>query len=389
MAGALTALGAGRHHDGRGLYLVVSSAGGRSWVYRYRAAGKLHDCGLGSALDVSLKDARSAADKLRSLRREGLDPIAHKRTRQAAQKIADAKAITFRQAVETYIEANRAGWKNAKHGAQWTATLATYAYPIMGSVPVGEVTTGNVVDVLTPIWATKNETASRVRGRIETVLDYAKVRGWRAGENPAVWRGHLEQAFPARVRVAKGGHHAAMPFADVPAFMGDLSRQDGTSALALRFAILTAARTGEVLGATWGEIDLDEKVWTVPRERMKAGNLHRVPLSEAAIAVLSALPPSARDPAAYVFPGAKHGKPLSNMAMLSVLKRMKLDDVTAHGFRSAFRDWVSETTTFSGDVAEAALAHTIKSKVEAAYRRGDLFDKRIEMMTAWAGHCAS
>ena len=281
----------------------------------------------------------------------------------------------------------RAG-KNAKHGAQWTATLATYAYPIMGTVPVGDVTTDHVVQVLTPIWSTKNETASRVRGRIESVLDYAKVRGWRAGENPALWRGHLEQAFPARVKVAKGGHHAAMPFADVPAFMDALSRQDSTSALALRFAILTAARTNEVLGATWGEVDLTLKVWTVPAERMKASRTHRVPLSDSALQVLSAVMPETKNPSACVFPGAKHGKPLSNMALLAVLKRMKRDDVTAHGFRSAFRDWASETTAFSGEVAEAALAHTIKNKTEAAYRRGDLFDKRVALMSAWAFYLA-
>ena len=379
---SITRSGPGRW--GRSDAYVSSTGEGRSWVYRYRSVDKLRDYGLGSALDVSLKDARAAADKLRSLRREGLDPIAHKRTRQAAQKIADAKAITFRQAVETYIEANRAGWKNAKHGAQWTATLATYAYPIMGAVPVGEVTTDHVVEVLTPIWSTKNETASRVRGRIESVLDYAKVRGWRAGENPAVWRGHLEQAFPARVKVAKAGHHAAMPFADVPSFMGAVSRQEGASALALRFAILTAARTGEVLGATWGEIDFDAKAWSIPADRMKAGRLHRVPLAPATLALLSMLAPANRVPSAFVFPGAKYGRPLSNMAMLTVLKRMGRSDVTSHGFRSAFRDWASETTEFSGEVAEAALAHTIRSKTEAAYRRGDLFDKRVELMTAWA-----
>ncbi len=406
------ALGPGFHSDGGGLYLAVSATGaGRAWKFRFRDGARLRDYGLGPFADVSLKEARIEADKLRKLRRDGVDPIEHRRQREAARRLADASAVTFKQAAKAYIEANRAGWRNAKHAAQWAATLETYAHPVIGALPVAAVETGHLVTILQPIWAAKNETASRVRGRIEAVLDFATVRHWRTGDNPARWRGHLAQVLPPRAKVGKGGHHAALPYADIPAFMGALAGQAGIAALALRFAILTAARTGEVLGATWGEFDLAAAIWTVPASRMKGRREHRVPLSGAALAVLremrmepatvatsatvggleTASTPAtlatATVPAHPVFPGARRAKPLSGMALLMLLRRMGRGELTAHGFRSSFRDWSSESTDVPGEVCEAALAHTIRSKVEAAYRRGDLFDKRRALMDAWATFC--
>lgn len=393
MADRLTVLGLkslppGWHCDGKGLYAVIRPTGARSWVFRYRRDGKLHDLGLGSLSDVSLKAARAERDRLRALRHEGTDPLAHKRARQAAQRLADAAAITFRSAAESYIAANKAAWKNEKHAAQWTATLDAYVFPTIGATPVGSVTTDHVVSCLLSIWSTKPETASRVRGRIEAVLDFAKARGWCAGENPARWRGHLSAILPKRSKVAAVEHHAALPFAELPAFMAELSAQPGTSALALRFAVLTAARTSEVLGATWAEIDMTAETWVLPPERMKAGKEHRVPLCAEAMAVLQARMPTEGQPEGVVFSGARAGKPLSNMALLMTLRRMERSDLTAHGFRSTFRDWTAEATHYPPEVAEMALAHSIGSKVEAAYRRGDLFAKRREMMTAWGTFCS-
>ncbi len=391
MADKLTALTVkslpvGFHNDGRGLYAAVRSENARSWIFRYRRDGKLHDIGLGSIADVSLKQARAERDRLRALRHEGTDPLNHKRQRQKDQRLADAKAITFRSAAESFIAANRSGWKNAKHAAQWTATLETYAFPTIGSLPVANVGTDDVVGCLLPIWSTKSETAARVRGRIESVLDYATARGWRTGENPARWRGHLASVLPKRSAVAAVEHHAALPYSEVRGFMAALSEQPGTAALALRFAILTAARTAEVLGLTAAEVDIDAATWIVPGARMKAGREHRVPLSIEALDVLRAAGLGTSSGA--VFAGAKVGKPLSNMALLMVLRRMKRGDLTSHGFRSTFRDWAAEATNYPHEVAEMALAHSVSSKTEAAYRRGDLLQKRRDMMRDWGAFCS-
>jgi integrase len=303
------------------------------------------------------------------------------------------KGRTFREVAEEFIARNEAAWRNAKHRQQWRNTLATYVYPAMGELPVSAIDAGLVVQVLDSIWTAKPETASRVRGRIEAVLDAATVRGFRQGPNPAQWKGNLAHLLPARGRVRKVAHHAALPFDDMPDFLAALRRREGMAARALEFAILTAARTGEALGAQWGEIELAAMVWNVPPERMKAGREHRVPLSDAALAVLHKVCPLALlrdgepDPAAPVFPGPRRALPLSNMTMLMLLRRMKRDDLTAHGFRSTFSDWVAERTIFPAEVREMALAHTVGDKVEAAYRRGDLFEKRRQLMADWAGFC--
>jgi integrase len=286
--------------------------------------------------------------------------------------------MTYKDCAERYIEAHRAGWKNAKHAAQWGATLDSYVYPIMGKLPVDSVDTGLVMRALEPIWTEKPETASRVRGRIESILDWATVRGHRQGDNPARWRGHLDNLLPARAKVRRVEHHAALPYGDMGAFMAELRQQPGLAARALEFAILTAARTGEVIGATWAEIDLEARVWTIPASRMKAGREHRMPLSEAAMAILNGLPKGGDQPFR-----------MSNMAMLKLLQRMGRKDVTTHGFRSTFSDWCAERTNYPSEVREMALAHTVGDKVEAAYRRGDLFEKRRQLAEAWAKFCAT
>ena len=299
------------------------------------------------------------------------------------------KAITFRSAANSYLASHAASWRNAKHRAQWGSTLETYAYPHLGDVPAAEVATGHVLAALEPIWRVKPETAARLRGRIEAVLDYARARSWREGENPAAWRGHLCELLPSRFKIAPTGHHAALPWKEAGAFLAALRAQPGIGARALEFAILTAARSGEVLGATWGELDLGAKVWTVPGSRMKGGREHRVPLSAPALAVLAGMAKlqGGSEPAAHVFPGGNPGKPLSAMAMTMVLRRMKRADMTVHGFRSTFRDWTAEQTGVAREVAEAALAHATGDKVEAAYLRSDFFEKRRKLMEAWAGYC--
>jgi integrase len=383
----------GWYHDGGGLYLQVTP-GGASWVLRYQIAGHARYMGLGPANLYGLADARARALDAKRLKHEGLDPIEVKRAARLRTRLDAAKAITFKNAAESHIKSHKAGWRNEKHCDQWTNTLATYAEPVIGSLPVQAVDTALVLKVLEPIWAAKPETASRVRGRIEAVLDWAKVRGYREGENPARWRGHLDKLLPARAKVRKVEHHAALPYAEIGAFMGTLREQEGDAARALEFAILTAARTGEVIGARWTEIDLAAKNWTVPGERMKAGKEHRLPLSPRAVAVLEEITAerivvNGEDGAAFVFPGAKRGQPLSNMAFLMLLRRMGRDDLTAHGFRSTFRDWAAERTSYPREVADMALAHTVSDKVEAAYRRGDLFEKRRRLMDLWATFCAA
>ena len=396
--GRLTALkvektkGPGMYADGGGLYLRVTPEGTKNWVLRFMLAGKPRWMGLGPVSLFGLQEARGKAIDARRLRHEGIDPIeARKAARQQALLDA-AKAITFRECAASYIAAHKAAWHNPKHAAQWAATLATYAEPVMGSLPVQAIDTALVTKVIEPIWSEKPETASRVRGRIESVLDWAKVRGYRQGENPARWRGHLENLLPARSKVRSVEHHAALLFAEIGGFISALRLEVGTAARALEFAILTAARTGEVIGATWGEIDLDGKVWTIPASRMKASREHRVPLSARAVEIVANMRKivggdiSSKTP---VFSGAKPGKPLSNMSFLMLLRRMGYDNVTAHGFRSTFRDWCAERTSYPGDMAEMALAHAVGNKVEAAYRRGDLFEKRRRLMDEWAKFCAT
>lgn len=375
----------GMYADGGGLYLQVSKSGSKSWIFRYQIDRRPREMGLGPFPVVSLAEARERAAAVRKVKVDGKDPIDQRRQDRAAKRLAAARAVTFQAAAERYIASHKAGWKNPVHAAQWPSTLSMYVYPLLGSLPVAEVDTGLVTKVLEPLWTKKPETAARVRGRIEAVLDWARAHGYRTGENPARWRGHLDKLLPARSKVQKVKHHAALPFVELPAFMRDLPGRDGVAPRALEFLILTGARTGEVIGATWSEIDLDAKVWTIPAERMKGKREHRVPLSERAADLLRKLDTSG--PA--VFCGARKDGHLSNMAMTEALREMGRGDITVHGFRSTFRDWASERTAYPREVAEMALAHAISDKVEAAYRRGDLFEKRRRLMADWAAYCAT
>jgi integrase len=396
----------GLYPDGAGLYLQVTRTGARSWIFRYMAKGEPRAMGLGPLHTIGLSEARVLAREARRLRLDGIDPIEHRRKARAAADLEVGRGLTFAVAVDAYIKANKAGWRNDKHADQWKNTLATYAEPHMGKLGVAQIETPHVVAVLEPIWAAKAETASRLRGRIENVLDWATAHGYRVGDNPARWRGHLDKILPAKAKVRAIKHHAALPFADMPDFMKRLAGVGGVAARALEFTILTVARTGEVIGADWSEFDLDKKIWTVPAGRMKGQKEHRVPLTAPAIAILEAMwarwmevearrwrgrtpgPPPAR-PTGPVFVGMLAGKGLSNMSLLKVLKGLKRDDLTTHGFRSTFRDWAAETTDYSGELVEMALAHVIANKVEAAYRRGDLFEKRRALMDDWAKVCVA
>ena len=367
--------------DGNGLCLQVTRANARSWIFRYYRNGKSREMGLGSLNAVSLANARLKAAACRGLLADGIDPIAARNAERTQRALEDARAITFDQCAEAFITAHSAAWKNQKHIAQWKATLRTYVSPVFGSLPVQVVDVALIMKVLEPIWTTKPETAARIRGRIESVLNWAKARGYRTGENPALWKGHLSNLLPAHSKIAKVKHHAALPYDQTSHFMDALRRQDGVAPLALEFAILTAARTGEIIGARWAEIDLEAKVWTVPAPRMKNGREHRVPLSAEALAVLTKV--SRGEPEEFVFAGHKK-RSLSNMAFLMLLRRMGHEKLTVHGFRSTFRDWAAERTNFQAEIAEAALGHVVGNKVEAAYRRGDFFEKRRRLMEAWA-----
>lgn len=388
----------GRYGDGDGLYLLVRSATSAFWVFRYTRDARMREMGLGRARGtknvVTLAAVRKSANRLHVAVREGRDPLADRDAAVAVAKaeaqVAIVKAIKFETVAEGYIKTHAAGWRNSKHGAQWGATLRTYVYPHFGDVPVAGVATEHVLAALHPIWNTKPETAARVRGRIESILDYAKAMKWREGENPATWRGHLVKLLPSRAKVAPVVHHAALPWVEIGDFMSRLRLQGGVSGKALQFAILTAGRSGEVLGATWGEIDLVGETWTIPASRMKAGREHRVPLSAPALALLEEMKKFrvTADQDCHVFPGATARRPLSGMAMTMVLRRMDRGDVTPHGFRSTFRDWAAEKTSFPNEVAEAALAHIVGDKVEAAYRRGDLFEKRRGLMEEWGRFAA-
>jgi integrase len=369
----------GMHADGGGLYLQVKS-GGASWILRYMLARKPRYMGLGSLALCSLAEARARALEARQLVKAGSDPVEARRSARQRAALEAAKAITFRAAAESYVRSHRAGWRNAKHAGQWDATLATYAYPVLGDLPVAAVDTGLVLKVLESMWTAKAETASRLRGRLEAILDWAKVRGYRLGENPARWRGHLNKLLPARTKVKRVQHFEALPYAELPAFMARLRERDGIAARGLEFAILTVARTGEALDATWNEINLADRTWTVPASRIKAAKEHKVPLSSRAVAILQALP--SREGLVFT----RKGPPLGRAALLEVLEAMGCG-ATVHGFRSSFRDWCAERTNYPREVAEMALAHAVGDAVEAAYRRGDLFEKRRRLMQAWADHC--
>ena len=368
--------------DGGNLYLQVSPSGSKSWLFRYQRDGKERQMGLGSINDLTLAEARERARLCRQQLLDGIDPLEAKHAKKRSAAAATARMVTFKAEAEAFIEANRAGWKNGKHADQWTNTLTTYAYPHIGHLTVDVIDAGMVVKVLTPIWTTKTETASRVRARIESVLDRATALKHRSGDNPARWKGHLDNLLPKPTDVAKVEHHAALPIDAMPQFMADLRQRDSVSARALEFTILCAARTGETLGATWGEIDLDAKTWTVPADRMKAEREHAVPLSRRAVEILTAF----KHRKGYVFRNGS--KPLSSAAMAELLKGMR-PGYTPHGTaRSTFTDWSSERTSTPHEVIEMALAHAIDSKAEKAYRRGDLLAKRAKLMLQWADFCA-
>jgi integrase len=371
---------AGYHGDGNGLYLQVTSTGARTWLFRYKVAGKNRWMGLGPVRLVGLADARDAALEAKKQLRTGIDPLTHKRATRSGRQ---SNSHLFQAVAAEYIEAHKAGWKNAKHGDQWAATLKAYAYPVIGSLDVGAIELDHILRILKPIWIEKSETASRVRGRIESVLDYAVVHDWRSGENPARWRGYLSEVLPAKAKVTKVQHHAALPWKEAPTLWAELRGHDSISARCLQFVILTATRSGEARGARWNEINLVEKLWTIPEERMKGGKPHRVPLSATAMAVVETMKPLKRKLDDMVFPGGSKGKPLSDVAVSKALHTIR-KGLTVHGFRSTFRDWCAEGTACPRDVAEAALAHTNKNKVEAAYFRTDQLEQRKELMTAWA-----
>lgn len=375
----------GRHAVGgvAGLCLQITPDGYRTWVLRVSIGSQRREMGLGSFPEVPLAAARDRAREARSMASEGVDPIAQRKRAREALRAERAGTLTFAQAAEAFIASHGSAWRNDKHRAQWGATLEAYANPVIGRLPVAEVDQARVLAILRPIWKTKTETAVRVRGRIEQVLDWAKVQGMRTGDNPARWRGHLDKLLPPPAKIRRVKHHRALPIDDMPAFLADLRSREGISARALEFAILCASRSGEVRGALWTELDIKAAVWIVPADRMKAHREHRVPLSRQAVELLRGLHRVKGCP--FVFPSTKDDKPLSDMSLTAVLRRMEVDAVP-HGMRSTFRDWVAERTTFAPEVAEMALAHTIESKVEAAYRRGDLFEKRRELMQAWANY---
>jgi len=378
--------GPGKYEDGGGLRLVVSKTGAKKWVLRFTISGRRREMGLGSYPDVVLALARDKASAARLLAADGIDPID---TRQSEPE----QIPTFTTCAARYIRSHRKSWRNAKHARQWVSTLKAYARPVIGSKRVDSIQTEDILKILSPIWAQKTETAKRVQGRMENILDFAAAHKYRDALNPARWRGHLDKLLPKPSRVKKVVHHPAMPYPDTPALMLELAQKGSISAAALRFLILTATRTGEVLNAQWSEIDQKEAIWTIPAERMKSQREHRVPLSAQALGVLNKLPRVKSNP--YVFPGSRHQRPLSSMAMLQLMRGMgfgangKRGNYVPHGFRSSFRDWSGEVSPFPRDVAEMALAHVIENKVEAAYRRGDLFAKRRQMMQEWADYLDS
>ena len=374
----------GLYSDGGNLYLQITKTGVKSWLFRYMRNGKARGMGLGPVHTISLAEARVKAHECRSLLLCGVDPLENKAERHQAELLEAANTRTFEECATAYIGAHKAGWKNAKHQDQWTNTLKTYAFPIIGRLSVAAIDVALVKQILDSIWTTKTETASRLRGRIESILDWATVHGYRTGENPARWRGHLDKLLPPQSKIVKVRHHPALPYVEIQSFLATLRREEGVAPAALEFLILTATRTSETINSKWEEIDLQAGVWSIPAERMKAGKLHRVPLSPAALDVLRRVKPFANSN--FVFPGRQPDTALSNMALLQLLRRMGRHDLTTHGFRSTFRDWAAECTNHPREIAEAALAHTTKDKTEAAYQRGDLFEKRARLMADWSNY---
>jgi integrase len=380
----------GLYGDGGGLYLQVSDSKTKAWVFRYMMAGRARKMGLGDFELVALKDARKKRDAAYGLVVDGIDPIEERKERKVTRAAETAKAMTFKECAEGYIAAHKASWKSDKHAGQWEATLTTYAYPVIGALPVQMIETAHVMKIIEPIWKDKTETASRVRGRIEKVLDRAKALKLRSGENPAAWRGHLDQLLPAKSQVSPVENHPALPYAELPDFMAKLRAKEGVSARALEFTILTVARTGDTIGAIRREIDRAEKLWTVPAARVKGKKGarkrdHVVPLTKQALAALDEVPLYG----SYLFPGGKQGVGLSNAAMSELLKGMGYspDYATVHGFRSTFKDWAGDLTAYPNEMSEMAMAHTVDDKVEAAYRRSDMREKRRRMMADWAAYC--
>ena len=389
----------GLYGDGLGLYLQVSAFNTKAWVFRYTLDGRPRKMGLGALHTIGLAEVRKRAEEARKKLLDGIDPIGARDDVRAARKASTAKAMadaarvmTFKQCAEAYVKSHRDGWKNAKHAAQWEATFAetrrgslvfSAITAVINDLPVSEIDTALVLKVLEPIWREKTETATRVRSRIELVLSWAAAREYRRGDNPARWRGHLQTMLPAPGKIARVEHHRAVPYREIGSFMAELRARPGVSARALEFTILTAARTSEAIEARWSEIDEVEQIWTVPADRMKAGREHRVPLSERALAMLDGLPREGD----FLFPGAKKDRPLSNMAMLELVRGMRGLGSTVHGFRSTFRDWSAEQTSFPNEMCEIALAHTVSDKTEKAYRRGDMMERRRRLMSDWAAYC--
>jgi integrase len=371
------------HADGGGLYLRVAPTGTKSWIFRFGAAGKLRDMGLGSVNDVSLAGARRRAGEYRELRAQGLDPISHRRESVAQQRASDAKSLTFKQCAERYIASHEAGW-TAKHHKNWVASLQRDAFPVLGDLPVRMIDTALVMEALAPAWKDKIVTAGRVRGRIESILDWAKVSGLRDGENPARWRGHLDHLLPAKSKAHKVEHHTALPYAQVGAFLGRLRANNSMAARCLEFTILTAARLGEVRLAKWAEIDFEAKTWVVPAPRTKTRKEHRVPLSRRAVELLKEMWAIRRGEA--IFYGMRDG-PVAGITVLMLAKQVAGAPITVHGFRSTFRDWAAEQTNYPREVAEMALAHAVGDAVERAYARTDLFERRRKLMESWATYC--
>lgn len=397
----------GLYGDGGGLTLQITRPGVKSWLFRYMRDGKAYGMGLGPTYTISLFEARQKALEARKLLIDGLNPLVVKKKKQQERVLERAKMISFDQCAKAYIEAHKASWKNAKHIDQWTNTLTTYASPVFGDLPVADVDTGLVVRCLAPIWESKTETASRLRGRIESVLGWATTSGFRTGENPARWRGHLENLLANISKSSRTKNHPSLPWQQIGSFTAALKGREGNASRALEFAILTACRSGEVRGAQWSEFDFDQKVWTIPKERMKASREHQVPLSDAALAVLASMrmkQSALADPEAktkidsFVFPGTK-GQVLSDMTLTAVIRRMNSEKakpiwtdaagqgITVHGFRSTFRMWAAETTAFPREVAEHALAHQLPDAVERAYQRGTQFSKRQSLMSEWGAFC--
>jgi integrase len=382
----------GKHACGAGLYLQVAPSGARSWLFRYSAAGRMREFGLGSYPLVTLAMARTAADKARLEKRNGQDPIEARRAAKVAERAAaNAPNATFASVAEAYITQHAPSWRNPKSADQWRASLAAYAYPLIGNKSCGTICSADVLDVLRPIWTTKSVTASRVRQRVEAVLDAAKVRGLRTGDNPALWKGNLAHALPSIARVHKVANHEALPSEALPAVMAKLAAASGMAAKCLQFIALTAARASEATKATWAEIDFDASVWTVPAARMKGGKPHRVPLSDEALAILRSIQPTEPDAAAVVFGGQVEGKPISLTALMKALRRACRTMATVHGLRSTFRDWCA-VRGVQRELAELALAHAVGTEVERAYQRSDLLEQRRELMQQWAkftcSHCS-